>query len=59
MLKKWHWWIPLIGIFFIEEMVGWIFDSPQETADNRRILFQINMLYHCLCALLLSVISTA
>lgn len=26
---KFYWWIPLIGLFFIEEIFGWVDDSSE------------------------------
>ena len=36
--KLW-WWLPLIGIFFIQEVIAWIFNDKGEEIDNRSNFF--------------------
>jgi hypothetical protein len=32
---KWYWWFPLLGLFFIEEITGWVWDSKPEEQKQR------------------------
>jgi len=32
---KWYWWFPLLGLFFIEEITGWVWDSKLEEQKQR------------------------
>ena len=34
---KWYWWIPIIGLHFIEEMSGWVFDGDTELSRANRM----------------------
>jgi hypothetical protein len=46
---KWYWWIPIIGLYFIEEMSGWVFDSIETSVYVKRMLIAyFNMAYHVL-----------
>ena len=46
---KWYWWIPILGLYFIEEMSGWVFDSIETSVYVKRMLIAyFNMAYHVL-----------
>jgi hypothetical protein len=34
---KWYWWIPILGLYFIGEMSGWVFDGTTELSRARRM----------------------
>jgi hypothetical protein len=34
---KWYWWIPLVGLYFIEEMAGWVYDAKIKPIQAKRL----------------------
>jgi hypothetical protein len=41
---KWYWVIPIIGIFFIEEMIIWLFDNKDQH-EKRKVKFSYIFVY--------------
>jgi hypothetical protein len=39
MKTKWYWWIPFLGLFFIEEITGWVWDSKLEEQKKKISLY--------------------
>lgn len=33
---KFYWWIPIVSLFFIEEVAGWVYDAETEKESNGR-----------------------
>ncbi len=56
---KWYWWIPIIGLYFIEHMAAWVFDSIETSVYVKRMLIAyFNLTYHVLgLALLILLVS--
>lgn len=47
---KWYWWLPIIGLYFIEEISGWAFDATEILIRVKRITMSyLIMMFHCLC----------
>lgn len=44
---KWYWWIPICSLFFIEEMVGWVWDARLDEYKRQRMaMFYRILIYH-------------
>jgi hypothetical protein len=41
---KWYWLLPIIGIFFIEEVATWVFDDINQY-DQRKLKFSYIWVY--------------
>jgi hypothetical protein len=46
---KWYWWIPLIGVFFVEKFAEYLYvRDPKENQTKYMILFPLWLLTHVL-----------
>lgn len=50
---QWYWWIPVIGLYFIEEMAGWVHDARYKPIQTKRMA----MVYRILLVHILALIT--
>ena len=39
MKTKWYWWVPIVGLFFVEEITGWVYDSEGNERTKRMVTY--------------------
>lgn len=53
---KWYWWFPLLGLFFIEEITGWTWDSKPEEQKKRTSIYSSIWTLHLVSASIIMMI---
>jgi predicted transglutaminase-like protease len=53
---KWYWWVPILGLFFIEEITGWVWDSKLEEHKKRVSVYSYLWALHLISASLIIII---
>lgn len=43
---KWYWLLPILGVFFTEEIIIWVFESEESQLSSRKKIFSYIWLFH-------------
>lgn len=43
---KWYWLLPILGVFFTEEIIIWVFENEESQLSSRKKIFSYIWLFH-------------